>query len=136
MKRLVGPDYSFRGHAPACRGHTHMCACVRAASDDNTDTGDAACRGCAWRVWWWRRRVQVYGVLPAATMFMVFYSKISTLFTKDQLFYVRITPSPRRHPCCVTRGIMHAPMSRFEGSGCTERDTSMTATHPTQEKRP
>jgi len=35
---------------------------------------------------------QVYGVLPAATMFMVYYSKISTIFDKKALFYVTAAP--------------------------------------------
>jgi ATP/ADP translocase len=30
----------------------------------------------------------VYGVLPAATLFMVLYSKLSSIFSKDVLFYV------------------------------------------------
>ena len=29
--------------------------------------------------------LKVYGVLPAATMFMVLYSKMSSVFTKDQV---------------------------------------------------
>jgi len=36
--------------------------------------------------------LKVYGVLPAATMFMVLYSKLSSMFSKDQLFYVTATP--------------------------------------------
>ena len=35
---------------------------------------------------------QVYGVLPAATLFMVLYSKMASIFTKDQLFYVTSLP--------------------------------------------
>ena len=36
--------------------------------------------------------LKVYGVLPAATMFMVLYSKLSSIFSKDQLFYVTAMP--------------------------------------------
>eukprot|EP00802_Teleaulax_amphioxeia_P005184 Tamp_05188.p1 GENE.Tamp_05188~~Tamp_05188.p1 ORF type:complete len:579 (-),score=160.89 Tamp_05188:1307-2875(-) len=36
--------------------------------------------------------LKVYGVLPAATMFMVLYSKLSSIFSKDQLFYVTSVP--------------------------------------------
>jgi len=36
--------------------------------------------------------LKVYGVLPAATLFMVLYSKMSSIFSKDQLFYVTSLP--------------------------------------------
>ncbi|KAJ1484853.1 TLC ATP/ADP transporter-domain-containing protein [Baffinella frigidus] len=36
--------------------------------------------------------LKVYGVLPAATLFMVYYSKISTVFDKKALFYVTAAP--------------------------------------------
>jgi ATP:ADP antiporter, AAA family len=36
--------------------------------------------------------LKVYGVLPAATMFMVLYSKLSSIFSKDVLFYVTAVP--------------------------------------------
>ena len=39
-----------------------------------------------------RARTQVYGVLPAATAFMVYYSKISNIFSKNMLFYVTALP--------------------------------------------
>ena len=33
--------------------------------------------------------LKVYGVLPAATMFMVLYSKLSSIFSKDQVCFCR-----------------------------------------------
>ncbi len=36
--------------------------------------------------------VQVYGVLPAATAFMVYYSWLSSYFSKKWLFYVTAAP--------------------------------------------
>mmetsp|Transcript_1427 Transcript_1427/g.2879 ORF Transcript_1427/g.2879 Transcript_1427/m.2879 type:complete len:567 (+) Transcript_1427:142-1842(+) len=36
--------------------------------------------------------LKVYGVLPAATAFMVYYSSISTIFSKQMLFYVTACP--------------------------------------------
>mmetsp|Transcript_2560 Transcript_2560/g.6145 ORF Transcript_2560/g.6145 Transcript_2560/m.6145 type:complete len:563 (-) Transcript_2560:1108-2796(-) len=36
--------------------------------------------------------LKVYGVLPAATMFMLYYSRISNIFSKKALFYVTALP--------------------------------------------
>jgi ATP:ADP antiporter, AAA family len=36
--------------------------------------------------------LQVYGVLPAATLFMVVYSKLSTRLSARQLFYAAAAP--------------------------------------------
>jgi len=36
--------------------------------------------------------LKVYGVLPAATLFMVYYSRISNIFSKSALFYVTAVP--------------------------------------------
>jgi len=36
--------------------------------------------------------LKLYGVLPAATLFMLYYSKLSTMLSKKQLFYVTAAP--------------------------------------------